>query len=75
MAEMLALYALVWAVFHFGSGILAYYLPARLLGGLPLVGRTWGWEWRGQVYRCRGVQRWKDRLPEAGPVLPGGFSK
>lgn len=75
MAEMLVLYALVWILFHFGSGILAHYLPQRRLDGAPLVGRTWDWERRGRAYRRLGVHRWKDLLPEAGAVLPGGFSK
>ena len=72
---MLFLYALVWIVFHFGSGVLAHYVPARMLRGMPLIARTWAWEENGRVYRRLGVQRWKDRLPEAGAVLPGGFSK
>jgi glycosyl-4,4'-diaponeurosporenoate acyltransferase len=75
MTKMLVLYALVWIVFHFGSGVLAHYMPARILAALPLIARTWGWEHGGKAYRRLGVHRWKDRLPEAGAVLPGGFSK
>ena len=34
-----------------------------------------GWERNGQFYHSLGVRAWKDRLPDAGSWLPGGFGK
>jgi glycosyl-4,4'-diaponeurosporenoate acyltransferase len=75
MLRIVALYAAIWMVFHFGSGYVAHRLPARLLAELPVVSRSYGWERAGRIYRRLGIRAWKDRLPEAGAFFPGGFSK
>jgi glycosyl-4,4'-diaponeurosporenoate acyltransferase len=75
MWGLVALYAVLWTCFHFGSGWLAHQLPARLLRRLPFIGRSYAWERGGAIYRRLAIGAWKDRLPEAGAVLPGGFSK
>ena len=75
MWELVALYAVVWICFHFGSGWLAHQLPPRLLRRLPVLSRSYGWERGGAIYHRLAIGAWKDRLPEAGGVLPGGFSK
>jgi glycosyl-4,4'-diaponeurosporenoate acyltransferase len=75
MMELVALYAALWTFFHFGSGYLSHRLPARLFVDLPFVSRTYDWERTGRIYRWLRIGAWKDRLPEAGAVLPGGFSK
>ena len=75
MWGLVAIYAVLWTCFHFGSGWLAHHLPARLLRRLPFIGRSYAWERDGAIYRRLAIGAWKDRLPEAGAVLPGGFSK
>ena len=62
-----------WALVHAGTGFAAHRLPEERLAHD-------GWLLRvrpGEVdrYRRLGIRRWKDRLPEAGALLPGGISK
>jgi glycosyl-4,4'-diaponeurosporenoate acyltransferase len=65
-----------WAAFHTGSGYVAHRLPlarlqhdGRLLRPRPI-------EAGGRLYARRlRIQRWKDRLPEAGALFAGGVSK
>lgn len=75
MLEILALYAVVWILFHLGSGLVAHRLPARLLVALPVVSRSYDCERAGRVYRRLGIRSWKGHLPEGGAFFPGGFSK
>lgn len=65
-----------WGVIHASTGYAVHRLPvARLAGD--------GWLWRpraaergGRTYeRWVRIRRWKDRVPEAGAVFPGGVSK
>ena len=62
-----------WALVHAGTGFAAHRLPEECLAHD-------GWLLRvrpGEVgrYRRLGIRRWKDRLPEAGALFPGGVSK
>jgi glycosyl-4,4'-diaponeurosporenoate acyltransferase len=64
------------AAVHAGSGYAAHRLSDdRLRHDGPLL-RLRAWELDGDWYR-RGlrVDRWKDRLPEAGDLFAGGLSK
>lgn len=64
------------ATFHAGSGYVVHRLPlARLQrDGWLLSPRSF--EQGGRVYERRlRIQRWKDRVPEAGALFPGGVSK
>jgi glycosyl-4,4'-diaponeurosporenoate acyltransferase len=68
--------AATWALIHVATGYLAHRLPAERLqrDGLLLSPRRL--ESDGGWYRERlRVDRWKDRLPEAGAFFPGGVSK
>ena len=62
-----------WGLIHTATGYAAHRLPPRRLerdGWLLRIRR-------GEVdrYRRLGIRRWKDRLPEAGALFPGGISK
>ena len=62
-----------WALVHAGTGYAAHRLPPARL-------ERDGWLLRvrpGEVdrYRRLGIRRWKDRLPEAGALFPGGITK
>jgi glycosyl-4,4'-diaponeurosporenoate acyltransferase len=62
-----------WAFVHSVTGYAAHGLPSERLADD-------GWLLRvrpGEVdrYRRLGIRRWKDRLPEAGALFPGGISK
>jgi len=62
-----------WAVIHSATGYAAHRLPTR-----RLEADGWGLRVRPfelALYRRLGVPRWKDRLPEAGALFPGGISK
>jgi len=67
---------LVWGMVHAATGYLAHRLaPARLERDGWLL-RPRPFEAGGQWYRRRlAIARWKDRLPEAGDLFPGGISK
>ncbi len=75
MLEITALYAVIWVLFHFGSGYLAQRLPIGRIAALPFVGDSYAWEQSGRVYERLGIRAWKDHLPEAGALFRGGFSK
>lgn len=72
-------YAVAWVALHFGCGYLAHRLPSSLLAPQAAIGRVLGprpWESGGRVYaRLLAIDRWKDRMPEAGGLFAGGFSK
>ncbi len=64
-----------WALLSSVVGYVGHRLPARLLlrdrGPLRLTAA----EGRGTPWRQLGIRRWKDLLPEAGALFPGGVSK
>jgi glycosyl-4,4'-diaponeurosporenoate acyltransferase len=62
-----------WAVVHAGTGYGVHRLPVAALGRDTRWSRPRPWERR--AYERIGVRRWKDRLPEAGALFPGGVSK
>lgn len=68
--------AVAWGVIHVATGYAAHRLPAsRLDHDGPLLTRR-PFERDGRWYRERlGIERWKDRLPEAGAFFAGGVSK
>jgi glycosyl-4,4'-diaponeurosporenoate acyltransferase len=68
--------AVVWAGLSVGAGYLCHRLPARWLAGDRVPFRLLGLERDGRWYERRlRIKRWKDRVPEAGDVFRGGFSK
>ncbi len=68
--------AVAWGVFHSATGYAAHRLPDDRLARDGRLLRVRRFEAGGRVYRRRlRVQRWKDRLPEAGDLFRGGVSK
>lgn len=69
-------YSLAWAGFGLVSGSLAHRVPLDRLDHDSWLTRLRPFEVRGRWYdRWFGVRRWKDRLPEAGGWLAGGWAK
>lgn len=67
---------LAWGVCHALTGYAAHRLDDRRLEHDGWLLRERPGEDGGRVYRRRlRIQRWKDRLPEAGGLFPGGTSK
>lgn len=66
----------VWASWSAVCGYVAHRIPpARLSRDRGLL-RIRGFEAGGRFYeRWLRIKRWKDRLPEAGALFRGGFSK
>ena len=64
-----------WGIIHAGTGYLAHRLPESLCAHDTWVTRLRGFERGGRLWRLLRVQRWKDRVPEAGDVFAGGVSK
>ncbi len=74
--RILLLDAAAWAAWSLACGLLTWALPVRLFERDGFVPRLRGFEAGGRCYERRLViQRWKERLPEAGAFFPGGFSK
>ena len=65
-----------WAVIQSGSGYAVHRLPVRRLMRDGWLFRPWAVERDGQLYvEALRIKRWKDRVPEAGALFPGGISK
>jgi glycosyl-4,4'-diaponeurosporenoate acyltransferase len=65
-----------WGVFHAVTGLAAHRLDDRRLDHDGWLLRPRGFETGGGWYRRRlRVNRWKDKVPEAGDLFRGGLSK
>lgn len=68
--------AVAWGIIHVVTGFLAHRLPAARLEEDGVLLSQLRVERGGRWYRERlRIDRWKDRLPEAGAFFPGGVSK
>jgi glycosyl-4,4'-diaponeurosporenoate acyltransferase len=75
-ALTIAVDVIAWGVFHSATGYAAYRLDESRLSrdGWLLQPRTF--ETAGRFYRRRlRIDRWKDRVPDAGDLFRGGISK
>lgn len=72
---LVAANVVAWGCIHAGTGWYAHRLPPERIRRDTLLWREWAWERQGRIYEKLGIRRWKDRLPEAGDVFPGGVSK
>ena len=69
-------YSMSWALAGMTSGWIAHKVPVSWIMRDTWITRIRPFELRGRVYdRFFGVRRWKDRLPEAGGWLAGGWAK
>ncbi|TVQ26039.1 MAG: hypothetical protein EA382_06025 [Spirochaetaceae bacterium] len=75
IAARIALICAAWVAIQIGSGYLTHAMPLRWFIRDNALFRTRRFERGGRLYRLFGVHRWKDRLPEAGALFAGGFSK
>jgi glycosyl-4,4'-diaponeurosporenoate acyltransferase len=75
-AVTIAVDALSWGVFHAATGYAAYRLDESRLSRDGWLLRQQRFETAGRWYRRRlRIDRWKDKLPEAGGLFRGGVSK
>ena len=66
---------IVWFGASAGFGYLGHRLPLERFDHDTWWSRLRGREIGGRRYERLGIKRWKDRLPEAGALYAGGFSK
>lgn len=67
---------MAWAAFHAGTGYAAHRLSEKQLSEDGWLLRQRSFEDGGRWYRRNWrINRWKDRLPEAGGLFDGGVSK
>jgi glycosyl-4,4'-diaponeurosporenoate acyltransferase len=65
-----------WGVFHSATGYAAYRLDERRLNRDGWLLRPRRFETAGRWYRRRlRIDRWKDKLPDAGDLFRAGVSK
>jgi glycosyl-4,4'-diaponeurosporenoate acyltransferase len=64
-----------WALAHSLTGYAAHRMPTARLSADRGILRLRAVERGGRVYEAVRIRRWKDRLPEAGALFPGGVSK
>ena len=65
----------VWFAASAGFGYLGHRAPLTRFDHDAWWSRLRGAEVDGRRYERLGIKRWKDRLPEAGALYAGGFSK
>jgi glycosyl-4,4'-diaponeurosporenoate acyltransferase len=72
---LIALDVVAWGIFHAVTGYLAHRLGSRRLSRDGWLLRPRAFEDAGRWYlRWWRINRWKDRVPEAGALFPGGIS-
>lgn len=64
-----------WGAIHAGTGWYVHRLALARVDHDTWLTRGRRWERDGRRYERIGIRRWKDRLPEAGGLFPGGVSK
>jgi glycosyl-4,4'-diaponeurosporenoate acyltransferase len=72
---MVVLDIAVWGSWSAAAGYIAHRRPAAAFADDSWLYRLRSVEGEGQLYRRLGIKRWKDKLPEAGALFTGGFSK
>jgi glycosyl-4,4'-diaponeurosporenoate acyltransferase len=72
---MVVLDVAVWGGWSALVGYWAHRRPASSFAHDTWLFRIRAFERGGRVYERMGIKRWKDRLPEAGALFTGGFSK
>lgn len=72
---MVALDVAVWGGWSALVGYWAHRRPAEAFARDSWLYRIRSFERGGRLYERIGIKRWKDRLPEAGALFTGGFSK
>ena len=66
----------VWATWSAACGYIAHRMPASRLAHDRGMFRIRRFEAGGRFYeRWLKIKRWKDRVPDAGALFRGGFSK
>lgn len=72
---MVVLDIVVWGAWSALVGYVAHRRRADAFIGDGWLYRLRSFERGGALYERAGIKRWKDRLPEAGALFTGGFSK
>jgi glycosyl-4,4'-diaponeurosporenoate acyltransferase len=75
-ALTIAVDVLAWGVFHSATGYAAYRLDESRLSRDGWLLQPRDFEVAGRWYRTRlRIDRWKDKVPDAGDLFRGGVSK
>ena len=72
---MVVLDVAVWGGWSAIAGYWAHRRPVAVFAGDSWLYRLRRFEDGGRLYERLRIKRWKDRLPEAGALFTGGFSK
>jgi glycosyl-4,4'-diaponeurosporenoate acyltransferase len=73
---MVVLNVAVWGAWSALAGYIAHRRRLHAFAADSWLYRERSWEQGGAYYeRALRIKRWKDRLPEAGALFPGGFAK
>lgn len=75
LAATLAIDVVAWAAVSASAGYVAHRIPASRFARDGWLTRPRPRETPAAYERTTRIRRWKDRLPEAGALFRGGFSK
>lgn len=73
--RLVAVDIVAWGCAHAGTGWYVHRLPRSRLDRDNWLWKARRWERGGRIYERVRIRRWKDRLPEAGALFPGGVTK
>ncbi|MCM3594656.1 glycosyl-4,4'-diaponeurosporenoate acyltransferase [Metabacillus idriensis] len=65
----------VWLLIHLSVSFFSVRMSERFIGKFNGIFASFSWERSGIFYEKIQIRKWKDRLPEAGHLFKGGFSK
>lgn len=74
-AEAVALNIAAWVGIHLSVSLLTSRMDGRSICRFNWMWNEKSAEESGRLYERLMIKRWKDRMPEAGGLFPGGMSK
>jgi len=73
---MIVVDSIAWSIIQTGIAYLCLKFPPAILDHNTWLYRTRAWEKGGAIYeKLFRVKKWKSRLPDAGTIFRGAFSK
>ncbi|MGG4492278.1 glycosyl-4,4'-diaponeurosporenoate acyltransferase [Metabacillus idriensis] len=75
LAAVLFINMAAWLLIHLSVSFFSVRMSENFIGKFNRIFAVYNWERSGIFYEKIQIRKWKDRLPEAGNLFKGGFSK